>query len=132
MSYLLPPRTVNATTNIIVTMKAPTTVQEVDVPFVHFSPSSIKALWFSINNSPRSQTSLVQKFLIPWRDNTLHLLHCWFISYKSHRMPKKNLREKYKKTPKTTLFYDLAPWSFKGDKVVPQTTKKLHFGHSVS
>ena len=37
-----------------------------------------------------------------------------------------------KKKPKLPAIYDLALQSFKSDKIAPQTTKKLHFGHSIS
>ena len=45
---------------------------------------------------------------------------------------KKRNWKKYKKTPKLSAVYNLAPWSSKSDKVAFQTTKKLYFGHSVN
>ena len=50
-SCLLPPGTVIAAANIMVTIKAATTVQEDDVSFIHFSPSFTNSLWLSVNNS---------------------------------------------------------------------------------
>ena len=50
-SCLLPPGTVIAAANIMVTIRAATTVQEDAVPFIHFSPSFTNSLWLSINNS---------------------------------------------------------------------------------
>ena len=47
----LPPGTVIAAANIMVIIRAPTTVQEVAVSFIHFSPLSTNSLWVSVNNS---------------------------------------------------------------------------------
>ena len=50
-SCLLPPGIVIAAVNIMVTIRAATTVQEDVVPFIHFSPSFTNSLWLSVNNS---------------------------------------------------------------------------------
>ena len=38
------------------------------------------------------------------------------------------LEKNTKKPPQLLASYDLAPWTFKSDKIAPQTTKQLHFG----
>ena len=50
-SCLLPPGTVIAAANIMVTIRAATTRQEEAVPFIHFSPSFTNSLWLSVKNS---------------------------------------------------------------------------------
>lgn len=46
----LPPGTVKATANIIVIIRAPTTVQDVAVVFIQSSPSFFISLWASVNS----------------------------------------------------------------------------------
>ena len=63
-SWPLPPGTVKTAANIIVIMRAPATVQEVDVSFIHCSPSFIKSLWLFVNNSLGVKPSLLIDSLI--------------------------------------------------------------------
>ena len=56
--WSLPPGKVNTTANIMVTMRAPTTIQDVAVSFIHCSPSFLMSLWFFVNNSQGVNLSL--------------------------------------------------------------------------
>ena len=62
-SCLLPPGTVIAIANIMVTIRVATTVQEDVVPFIHFSPSFTDSLWLFVNNS----RGLLPSVFVPYK-----------------------------------------------------------------